>query len=526
MKITPVACVSCSLLSVLTPVVEAKEKGSPNVILILVDDLGFSDIGCFGSEIETPNLNRLAGDGLCMSQYYNGGRSCPSRASLLTGLYPHQTGIGYMIKNMGVPAYQGYLNRECVTLPEVLKSGGYSTYMSGKWHVGEEPQNWPRQRGFDRYYGLISGASSYFHLNPDRQMAIDDTPYIPPKDSFYMTDAFTDRAIGFLKEHDSSKPFFLYLAYTAPHWPLQAPEEDIAKYRGTYKAGWEKLRAARFQKLQQAGILGPEAVLSDKYKTVADWDSLTEQKKEEQDLLMAIYAAMIDRLDQNIGRLMTQLKESGADENTLIVFLSDNGACQEDTHGRAKQYQAFGPAGSADSYVGYGYPWANASNSPFRLFKHYVHEGGISTPFIVWYPKRIKPQQINTTPAHIIDIMPTFVELSGCKYPKQYKGNKIKPMEGISLLPAWTGKTSVRKEPLFWEHEGNRALREGDWKLVSFIEGKEFQPWELYNLKSDRSETVNLANQYPDRVRAMEQTYQRMSDRIGVVPFPQLEIKK
>ncbi len=492
----------------------------PNVILILVDDMGYSDIGCFGSEISTPNIDGLARQGVCFTDFYNAGRSCPSRASLLTGLYPSQAGVGYMIKDMGTPAYQGYLNKECVTLAEVLHTNGYSTYMSGKWHVGETPQHWPRKRGFDRYFGLISGASHYFYMSPDRQMAFDDTPYLP-QGEYYMTDAFTDHAIEFLEGHDSSRPFFLYLAYTAPHWPLQAHPDDIAKYTGKYLKGWDRIRKERLARMQASGIL-PDVELSPRNEAVPDWDSLSETEKLREDSLMSVYAAMIDRVDQNIGRVLEQLRKMGADKNTMILFLSDNGGCNEGTEGRKKQYHSSGPIGSADSFEAYEDPWANVSNTPFRRFKRHTHEGGISTPLIMWYPQSLPAGTICRYPGHIVDIMPTLAALTGSPYPKNYDGHDIQPMEGENLLPVIKEKRQERPTPIFWEHEGNRALRIGKWKIVSGFANRTFQPWELYDISKDRSEMHDLSTRYPDRLAEMIAQYEQTAKRIGVVPRPEL----
>ena len=492
--------------------------GRPNVLLILVDDMGYSDIGCFGAEISTPNIDSLARQGVCFTDFYNAGRSCPSRASLLTGLYPSQTGVGDMIRNMGVPAYQGYLNKECVTLAEMLRSNGYSTYMSGKWHVGEKPQYWPRQRGFDRYFGLISGASHYFYMSPDRQMAFDDTPYLP-QGEYYMTDAFTDHAIEFLAGHDTSRPFFLYLAYTAPHWPLQAHPEDVAKYLGKYMKGWDTVRQERLAKMQASGIL-PDVELSPRDAAVPDWNTLSETEKIREDSLMAVYAAMIERVDQNIGRVLGQLHKMGADRNTLVIFLSDNGGCNESVEGRQRQYRSHGPIGSADSFEAYEDPWANVSNTPFRRFKRYAHEGGISTPLIMWYPRELPSGTICRYPGHIIDIMPTLAAMTGSRYPETYDGHAIQPMEGENLIPALKENKQVRETPIFWEHEGNRALRIGKWKIVSGFKNKTFQPWELYDMSTDRTEMHDLSTRYPDRLSEMIAEYEKTAERVGVIPRP------
>jgi arylsulfatase A-like enzyme len=512
-----------------------KTEKKPNIVLILADDMGYSDIGCFGSEIKTPNLDRLASQGVRFTQFYNASRSCPTRASLLTGLYQHQAGVGDMVNDLGYPSYQGYLNTQCVTLGEALKLNGYNTYMSGKWHVGGRDETLPRHRGFDRYFGLIDGAGSYFERisyrknQPAPRWMIDDADFNPPDSGFYMTDAITDNALSFIKAGSVSRnPFFLYLAFTSPHWPLHALPEDIAKYRGKYMKGWDILRKERYQKMLQFGIIDPSAKLSPRDLDSPDWESLTAEEKKMWDLRMSVYAAMIDRMDQNIGRVIEQLKKSGELENTLVIFLSDNGGCHEDTRNMKNFLQTKGETGTRNSFEAIEIPWANVCNTPFRMFKHWVHEGGIATPFIAYYPKEIKGGTISRQPGHIIDLMPTFLEWAGGKYPEIFNGNKIHPMEGISLVPALKGKELKRENPFCWEHEGNRAIRSGDWKLVSAYDNtaKKFKSWELYDLKSDRSELNDLSTKDPDRTKEMIAQYNKWAERVGVISKEILDKKK
>ena len=506
-----------------------------NIVLIMADDMGYSDIGCFGSEIQTPTLDKLANQGVRFTQFYNASRSCPTRASLLTGLYQHQAGVGDMVSNLGYPSYQGYLNNHCVTLAEALKYNGYNTYMSGKWHVGGRPEVLPLKRGFDRYFGLIDGAGSYFekkayrvNQKPPRWM-LDNLDYNPPDSGFYLTDAITDYALSFLKDESvMGKPFFLYLAYTAPHWPLHALPEDIAKYRGKYLKGWDNLREERYRRMLNLGIIDPSAELSPRDEMSPEWDTLSDEDKDMWDLRMSVYAAMIDRLDQNIGRIVNYLTEAEGLDNTLIIFLSDNGGCHEPIKNRGNYIPTTAETGTRESFDSYEYPWANASNTPFRMFKHWVHEGGIATPFIAYYPKIIKGGRIVTQPGHIIDIMPTFLEIARGVYPESFNGSNIKPMEGISLLPAMKGKSLKRKNPLFWEHEGNRAVRSGDWKLVSDYDysAKKFRAWELYNLKNDRSEIYDLSSTEPERTRDMIDIFEKWAEKAGVVSKEILDKKK
>jgi arylsulfatase A-like enzyme len=515
--------------------VMGQQQQKPNIILILADDMGYSDIGCFGSEIPTPNLDKLAMQGVRFSQFYNASRCCPTRASLLTGLYQHQAGVGDMVNDLGLPSYQGYLNTTSVTLAEVLKMNGYNTYMSGKWHVGNRPETLPRKRGFDRYFGLIDGAGSYFERIPYRinqkapRWMLDDADFDPPKDGFYMTNAITDHAIDFLNEEKPKKePFFLYLAYTAPHWPLHALPEDINKYRGKYLKGWDEFRKERFERMKKMGLINASCKLSPRDENSPDWNSLSPEEKKMWDLRMAVYAAMIDRMDQNIGRIVAQVEEMGELNNTLIIFLSDNGGCHEGIKNKGTYIRTTGETGNRDSFDAYEFPWANVSNTPFRMHKHWVHEGGISTPFIAFYPEKIEGGKLITgTTGHIIDLMPTLLDFAGGTYPETFNGNQITPIEGISLKQVFEGKIMPRGQPVFWEHEGNRAMRKGDWKLVSQYDyqAKKFRPWELYDMKTDRSELNDLSSRNPELKSQMIQDYEQWANRVGVVSREKLDGK-
>jgi len=490
----------------------------PNIVIILADDMGFSDLGCYGSEISTPNLDGLAQRGVRFTQAYCAARCCPSRAALLTGLYPHQAGMGDMVSTIKKPRpagpYQGYLNRQCVTIAEVLRTSGYRTYMSGKWHVGESPEHWPRQRGFDRYFGLISGASSYFEIlkeeDPPRVMARDDNPCVPDSERFYMTDAFSDNAVRYIEEHDQSKPFLLYLAYTAPHWPLHAWPEDIARYRGKYKIGWDALREQRYKRLLELGIISPRWPLSPRDDEVPAWDSV--DNKDDWDLRMAVYAAMISRMDYGIGRVLDTLRKRGMEDNTLVLFVSDNGGCHE----RIRKDKLSKPGalpGDRGSYVAYERNWANASNTPFRLFKHWCHEGGIATPLIARCPALIPEKgALAHQVAHITDILPTCLEAAGVKYPESFDGHPITPTVGKSLVPIFDGKTRQPHERLYWEHEGNRAVREGRWKLVATKEGQ----WELYDMEADRTELHDLSKTQTDKAVQLNGAWEEWATGCGV----------
>lgn len=492
----------------------APRAARPNIVVILADDLGFSDIGCHGGEIATPNIDRLAANGLRFRQFYNAARCCPTRACLLTGLHPHQAGVGRMVSHGDAEPgpYQGYLNDRCVTLAEALRPAGYRSYMAGKWHVGEQPAHWPRRRGFDRYFGLISGASSYYELvEPRRAMALDDDPWTPPADGFFMTDAFTDFAVRCIDEHPDPDPFLLYVPYTAPHWPLHAHEEDIAKYRGRYDAGWDALRAERHARMIELGIVRPEWPLSPRDAQVPPWSDV--EDKDRWSLLMAVYAAMVDRMDQGIGRILHALEAKGQLENTLVLFLSDNGGCHEDIAKRGLDREGTQP-GERGSYVAYGRPWANASNTPFRLFKHWVHEGGAATPCVAHWPAGI-PARGGFTDAvgHVIDFMPTFLDLAGAAYPDTWNGNPVHPVEGTSLAPVLRGETPGAPRTLYWEHMGNKAIRDGDWKLVTH---KDANNWELYNLREDRTELDNRAGREAERATDLRARWEAWARHVGV----------
>lgn len=487
----------------------------PNIVLIMADDMGFSDLGCYGSEIATPNLDKLAADGLRFTQFYNGARCCPTRAALLTGLYPHQAGIGHMVEDRKLPGYRGFLSDRCVTIAEALRPAGYRTLMAGKWHVGENRPHWPVDRGFDHYFGLISGASNYFRLDSNRRMARDDKPFTPEGDNFYITDAFTDAAVSFIEApRPAGQPFFLYLAYTSPHWPLHALPADIERYRGKYRQGWDALRAERHARQIRMGLVDSRWKLTPRDDRAPAWADTPEADRDALDLKMAVYAAQIDRMDQNIGRLMAALRRSGAADNTLIMFLADNGGCAEEINRGEKGV----PPGGADSFMSYGLPWANASNTPFRLYKHWTHEGGISTPFIAWWPGVIRSGGITHQPGHLIDVMATCVDAGGAVYPRERQGQPITPLEGRSLVPIFKTGRRDGHPYLFWEHEGNRAVRAGQWKLVARHRG----PWELYDLEADRTELNNLAAQHPDKVAELRSRYQEWARRAGVVPWGQV----
>jgi arylsulfatase len=536
------------------------ERGSgsrPNIILIMSDDMGFSDIGCYGGKIDTPNLDGLAQNGLRFTQFYNTARCCPTRASLLTGLYQHQAGVGHMMGDRGWRGYRGDLNKNCVTIAEVLRPAGYSTYMSGKWHVtqykpeGGSKHNWPLQRGFDRFFGTIHGAGSFFDPN---SLTLDNR-HIPPWKDFYYTDAISDFAVRYVREHKSDNPFFMYVAYTAAHWPMHAWEKDIAKYRGKYDEGWDELRKERHARLKKMGLVDPKWKLTKRDKGVPAWED--EPMKDWQRLRMEVYAAMVDNMDQGIGRIVKELKRQWQLDNTLILFLQDNGGCAEEYGSRGPikpdpskpvELKPMSPGelqtrmvpkytrdgkpvrtgkgvmpGPPDTYIAYGKGWANASNTPFRLYKHWVHEGGIATPLIAHWPRVIKKHgKLSGQPGHLIDIMATCCDVGGAEYPNEVEGNQIAPFEGISLLPILAGGKRKDDRGIFWEHEGNRAVRRGKWKLVAKYEGQ----WELYDMDADRTETNDLAGEHPEVVQELAGMYDDWAKRCYVKPWDQVRREK
>jgi arylsulfatase A-like enzyme len=497
----------------------AEETASrPNIIVILVDDMGFSDIGCYGSEIPTPNLDGLAADGLRFTQFYNTGRCCPTRASVLTGLYPHQAGVGHMTEDRGLPAYSGRLNDRCVTIGEVLHRAGYFTAMSGKWHVGQNHGVVPWQRGFDRSLNSPAGGF-YFPEGKQNRLFLngkalaDDADELPK--SWYTTDLYEDFSVKFIDEAlAAKKPFFLYLAFNAPHFPLQAPADEIAKFRGKYKIGWDKLRESRHAKQVELGVVEKAWPLSPRPELVQAWDSLSESDQDRFDQIMAIYAACVAHMDASVGRLVAALKQRGALDNTLIMFMSDNGGNAESgPRGRLEGDTPGGPY----STVFCGQSWATLENTPFRRYKHFNHEGGIATPLIVHWPARIAAKnEFRQQPGHLVDIMATCVDVAGAKYPAEFQGHSILPMEGRSLAPAFANRP-ISREALYWEHEGNAAIRVDDWKLVRLGRNG---PWELYNLKDDRTELHDLAAKEPDRAKELARQWDAWADRTGVKPYP------
>jgi len=507
----------------------------PNIILIMADDMGFSDLGSYGAAvIDTPNLDRLAEDGLRFTQFYNAARCVPTRASLLTGLHPHQAGIGHMVGRSGNGLYDGLFSRNAITLAEGLGNAGYDTYLSGKWHLtawrpgsGTMAEDGPTGRGFDRFYGTIMSIRGYY--NPPSLM--EDGRELPPTEGdYHYTDAISDKAVEYIEQQDPDSPYFLYVAYAAPHFPLHAREEDIARYRGRFMEGWDALREERYRRMVELDLIDPDWPVPEPDPRQPDWDAVDPAYLAWFDERMAVYAAMIEQMDRGIGQIIDAVDARGELDNTIVIFLSDNGACAEEIGpgqalggGVARETRAGEPVrlgndpsivpGPEDTYASVGLEWAAYSNTPFRYFKSFVHEGGIATPLIVSWPGRIE-SAIVREPGHIIDIMPTLLELAGAEYPEELNGYPIQPVEGRSLVPLFVGES--RPDAVYvWEHEGNRAIRDGDFKLVSSF-GND---WELFDMRIDRLEAIDLSDEMPDTAAAMIERYEAEAARIGIQPW-------
>ena len=482
----------------------------PNILLILADDMGFSDLGCYGSEIQTPNLDSLAENGLRFTQFYNTSKSFPSRACLLTGLYAQQAG---MLNT------HGHFSSNSVTLAEVLKDAGYRTLMTGKHHGDDNPVDF----GFDRYYGLRDGCCNYFNPgvqregegrpaykgdSSDRVWCIDDSvisPYTPEAEEFYTTDYFTKYALEYLDQYeDEERPFFLYMAYTAPHDPLHAWPKDIKKYEDKYKVGYKKIRQRRYKRQKEMGLIDDRFPLSE--PAYLPWDSLNKEQKRKEARKMAVYAAMIDRMDQNIGKVLQKLRKMGEAQNTLVMFASDNGA----NPNIVNIEDDYGKIGTLTRWASQGENWANVSNTPYRKYKNWSHQGGIGSPLIAYWPEGIEGEsRISHYTGHFIDFMPTLLEISGASYPERKDGSEITPYEGRSLVPVFRNNNPEPRDFLYNKWRGGEAVITPKWKIVSSINDKQ---WELYDIKSDKTETENLRGQHPEVVNRLDSLYENWID--------------
>lgn len=529
----------------------------PNIITFLFDDMGFSDLGCFGGEIETPSIDALASGGFRATQFYNTARCCPARASLLTGLYPHQAGIGMMVYRDYGDGYRGGLNDRCVTLAEVLKDSGYQTMLSGKWHAGHQPHMRPEVRGFERFTGIYTHVDSYWKVLPgceiyrDGELLMEAGRPVNPYNSekkFYTTDFFTDTAIDYIDQavEKPDVPFFLHVCHNAPHFPLEAPDHLIEKYRGRYLKGWDWLKGEKLERMKAMGILrtGQKMARAKGFdqaeregfnfkppfdtEEIPKWDEHDENQKEELDFRRAMYAAQIERLDENIGRVTEHLKRKGLLDNTLIMIMSDNGCSGElGLYGmnwpqyQISNYEEWRTRGGWS--ISQGQCWASLSNAPLRKYKIFVHEGGISSPFVVHWPQGIpKPGRIcRDQTFHLIDIMPTLCDVAGATYPGEIRGRRITPVQGRSMVP-WLTDSGKAAEPrtLYWQHEVNAAIREGNWKLVTSDDRKPDR-WELYDLTEDRSESNDLSGDHPQRVEQMKDQWREWAENSDVLPWPE-----
>lgn len=504
----------------------AAPRSQPNIVVVLVDDVGFSDLGCYGGEIPTPHLDRLAAGGVRFTQFYNTARCSPTRAALLTGLYPHQAGMGWL-DNKVDPASRGFHGRllpRCVTIAEVLRDAGYFTAMTGKWHLGQQNGTPPWKRGFMRSLNARFGEVYFPHEDdrPGTRMLYLDGRELP-KDSaelgadWYSTDLFTEWGLTFVDEaRAAGKPFFLYIAQGAAHFPLRAPADVIARYRGRYMEGWDVLRERRHARQKELGIVAPHWPLAPRAAEVEAWDALDDGQRDRFDQMMATYAAMIDRIDHAMGTLVAGLEQRGELDNTLILFLHDNGGNAE---GGPDGTTRGGPIGSPQSYVLLGMSWATLNNTPFARYKHFTHEGGISTPLIAHWPAGIPASRrgsLEHQPGHLVDVMATCLDAAGATYPRRFQDHEIEPLQGVSLRPAFAGRPIGRAEPIFWEHEGNKAVRDGRWKLVQ----RHTLPWQLFDMDADRTEQHDLAAEHSDVAARLEAAWTAWAERTYVDEWP------
>lgn len=521
----------------------------PNIVVILADDMGYSDIGAYGSEINTPALDTLAHEGVRFTQMYNAARCCPTRASLLTGVYPHQAGVGHMIQDHGVgTAYQGYLSRNTVTIGEVLRDAGYKTAYAGKWHAspgipvvgqpvappGTLRNPWPLSRGFERFYGTLAGACNYF--NPHALFEQHNRVEAVGED-YYYTDAIGDHAGRMIDEAAADRrPLFLHVCFTAPHWPLHAKPDDIEAYRGQYRKGWDYVRTGRHEELRSRGLVDRRWEISPRDPDSREFGADPRPRQEWEATRMSVYAAQIHAMDRAIGRIIAALERNGMDENTVVMFLSDNGGCAEFLNEDGSENEWPGhyartarpgevcrvgnlegvEPGGATTFMSYDLPWANVSNTPFRRYKHWVHEGGIATPFIVRWPGKSRAGNIDHNAWHVMDIMATCLELAGASYPSRRGDHDIVPLEGESFADAIVSESGGRDRPLFWEHEGNCAVRHGRWKLVK----EHGSDWELYDMVADRTELHDLSRRNPEVRTRLADMYRGWAERCGVLEWP------
>jgi arylsulfatase A-like enzyme len=518
---------------------DKKPPARPNILLIVADDLGFSDLGAFGGEIDTPNLDALAKEGLRLTDFHTAATCSPTRSMLLSGVDHHVAGIGNMAELLveeqkGKPGYEGYLNDRVIAFPQLLQQAGYHTYMSGKWHLGLTEDRSPAARGFERSFALLRGADDHFaqpwstKIDPKEPYYREDGKLTTVPADFYSTNFYADKLLSYLKAAPADgRPFFGYLTFTAPHWPLQAPADAVAKYEHRYDAGYEAIRNERIARQKALGLLPKDFQPAKALSLWPQWAKLTDAQKKQESRRMAIYAAMVDLLDQNVGKVIRQLKASGEYDNTVIIFISDNGAEGTNAGTRDTSFKrdnSLGNIGKATSYVSYGPNWAHVSALPFNLFKAHSFEGGTTVPTIVRFPSHLAKGAVSAAPGHVTDIAPTLLALAGVNYPKQFAGRDLPALEGASLLPLLSGQSAVihGRFDQGWELFGRKAYRQGDWKIVQSAAPFGTGDWQLFNLKSDRAEQQDLAAQHPEKLTQLKAAYAAYAQRNGVLDVPRL----
>ena len=518
-------------------------RARPNILLIVADDLGYTDLGCFGGDIYTPNLNQLAEKGLLFNRFHTAPICAPTRSMILTGNNNHVAGIGSMFSvaktsRQGKPGYEHHLSDRVVTVAQLLKDGGYQTFMAGKWHVGKEDAYIPYSKGFDQSFALLDGGANHFGNKPifegtPPEFRENNRPVQFPENKF-STDVYTDKMIGFIKNARHDQPFFAYLPYTAPHWPLQLPDDYLDKYKGKYDIGYDSLRVVRFLHQKKLGIIPAKAVLPQRLNSIKLWIELSAEEKKIESRKMELYAAMVDNLDKHIGRIIKCLKDSKEFDNTIIIFMSDNGAAAEDFYNQPgfsdflrKHYDnSYANMGKPGSFVSYGPEWAQAGAAPFKLFKEYPTEGGISTPLIISGKLVKRTPGIQNVFINVMDLAPTFLDIAHLTYPSTYQGKKVMPVLGESFLPYIQGKTDIIHDEKYvygLEHYGGCLLIKGDWKITNISDPFDEKSFSLYNLKEDWGESNDLSKSYPLKLKEMIAEWEVFKKKVGVIPLDQGE---
>lgn len=522
---------------------EASKPSSPNILLIVADDLGYADLGSFGGDIDTPNLDELARQGIRFSRFHTAPFCAVSRAMFLSGNNNHIAGMGVQGLNTAVQGYEGHLTERIIPFPSLLQKAGYLTFMTGKWHLGLRPEDNPHQKGFDHSFVLLESSGNHYSskgiwadnpISPYTEDGIKTTW----KEGEYSTDVYTDKLISFISlSQEENRPFFGFAAYTSPHWPLQVDEKYWKKYKGRYDEGYEALKEKRFESLKKTGMIAENSVLPPSHPNIKPWDSLSPEEQKKEARKMELYAGMVDNLDYNVGRLINYLKKTGQYENTLIVFMSDNGAAGEDFYYN-KNYgpfiqenysEEYDEMGKVNSYISYGPQWAEAGSSPFKYYKGFTTEGGMNTPMIISGPGLENKGKINDSFLTLLDLAPTFFELAGVDYPNQWKGKNVKPLLGKSLIPLLRGKSNLIHDSTYvfgLEHGGYAMIRKGDWKILNIERPFDLANFQLFNMNADLAEQNDLKGSYPEKYQEMLAEWESFSKEVGVViPTPKSEDK-